>query len=70
MDRRLKSVFELGCNELEARAILRSWGTATFSRNGATYAFFSDSPYVPEAERSIDPARLGLGDLLALRNQE
>ena len=70
MDRRLNSVIELGCNELGARAIPRGWATATFSRDGAAYAFFSDSPYVPEAERSIDPARLGLGDLLAPRNQE
>lgn len=56
--------------EWDAIVIPRGWGTATFSQDGATYAFFSDSPYVPEAERSIDPARLGLGDLLAPRKKQ
>ena len=68
-EQRPEDVFTAVLQELEAVVIPRGWGTATYSQDGATYAFFSDYPYVPEAEQSIDPARLGLGSLLAPRSE-
>lgn len=51
-------VDELAISAFEGVMAPGGWATATFTELGATYAFFSDAPYAPDAERTLDAATI------------
>lgn len=53
-----RTVDALAISAFEGVMAPRGWATATFTELGATYAFFSDALYTPDAERTIDLATI------------
>ena len=53
-----RTVDELAISAFEGVVAPRGWATATFTEFGATYAFFSDAPYAPDTERTLNLATI------------